>query len=163
MMALIEAMCRQLQDDLMSMRNINEHSLERFVIAQNAVYEDVLAELAAGRKQSHWIWFIFPQLRALGRSGTAQYYGLADLAEAKAYWACAPLRMRLKTCAERLLAIRGKTAHEILGSPDDLKLCSCMTLFEVVAPDEPAFAAVLDRFYEGRRDASTLTLLGLGQ
>ncbi|MBL8385040.1 MAG: DUF1810 domain-containing protein [Burkholderiales bacterium] len=135
-------------------------SLERFVEAQERVYDAVCAELAAGRKASHWMWFIFPQLRALGRSATAQHYGLADLAEARAYWRHPVLGARLRHCAALLLAVRGRSAHQILGAPDDLKLCSSMTLFEAAAPEEPVFAQVLARYYDGRRDALTLAHLG---
>lgn len=133
--------------------------LERFVTAQAVVFVDVLAELAAGEKRSHWMWFIFPQLRALGRSSTAQYYGLADLDEARAYWQHPLLGPRLKTCAGMLLKIHGRTAHQIFGTPDDLKLRSCMTLFERAAPDEPDFGLVLDRLHDGVRDSLTLDLL----
>jgi uncharacterized protein (DUF1810 family) len=134
--------------------------LERFVAAQDPVFDDVCAELAAGSKRSHWMWFIFPQLRSLGRSSTAQYYGIADRAEAEAYWQHPVLGPRLVKCAGLVLAVRGKTVNQIFGSPDDLKLRSCMTLFEQVAPGEPAFGAVLDRFYNGGRDQATLTALG---
>ena len=133
--------------------------LKRFVTAQAEVFDRVLAELAAGEKRSHWMWFIFPQLRALGRSPTAQYYGIADLDEARAYWQHPLLGPRLKTCAEMLLNTHGRTAHQIFGTPDDLKLRSCMTLFERAAPDEPVFGLVLDRFHAGVRDGLTLDFL----
>jgi uncharacterized protein (DUF1810 family) len=106
------------------------------------------------------MWFAFPQLRALGRSGTATFYGLADRAEALAYWRHPVLGPRLKECTSLVLAVGGRSAHDIFGSPDDLKLRSCMTLFEAVAPDEPGFAAALERFYRGERDAVTAALLG---
>jgi uncharacterized protein (DUF1810 family) len=133
--------------------------LERFVAAQAPVYADVLRELGAGRKTSHWMWFVFPQLKSLGRSATARFYGLADRAEALAYWRHPLLGPRLVECTRLVLATAGRTAHEIFGSPDDLKLCSCMTLFDAVAPEEPAFRAVIDRFYRGLADAATLELL----
>ena len=133
--------------------------LERFVAAQAPVWPTVCAELAAGAKRSHWMWYVFPQLAALGRSPTARFYGLADLTEARAYWAHPLLGPRLKEGAMLLLAVRGRSAHEILGSPDDLKLRSCMTLFERAAPDEPVFAQVLSRYYGGARDPMTLGLL----
>jgi len=133
--------------------------LQRFIDAQGPVFEAACSELAAGAKRSHWMWFVFPQLRALGRSATARHFGLADLAEARAYWADPVLGPRLKGCATLLLQVRGKTAHEILGSPDDLKLRSCMTLFERASPQEPVFGRVLERYYGGERDDLTLKLL----
>src|SRR5690349_9418888 len=135
------------------------HGLQRFVDAQDRVYHDVRLELAAGAKRSHWMWFIFPQLKALGRSATARHYGIASADEASAYWSHAVLGPRLKECSELLLAVQGRTAHEIMGSPDDLKLCSCMTLFAAVAPQEPAFRQVLEKYFGGRADERTLALL----
>ena len=120
----------------------------------------VRAELAAGAKTSHWMWFVFPQLRALGRSATARHYGIADRAEAAAYAAHPVLGPRLVECTRLVLGVHGKSAHAIFGSPDDLKLCSCLTLFEAVAPAERVFAEALARYYEGRRDERTLELLG---
>lgn len=134
--------------------------LERFVEAQAPVYPSVLAELGAGRKTSHWMWFIFPQLKSLGRSSTARFYGLDDRAEAAAYARHGLLGERLRQCTRLVLATRGKTAHDIFASPDDLKLRSCMTLFDAVAPDEPAFREVLQRFYAGEPDALTIEELG---
>ena len=133
--------------------------LERFVAAQSPVFDDVCAELAAGSKRSHWMWFIFPQLRSLGRSSTARYYGIADLAEAEAYWQHPLLSQRLTKCTGLVLSVRGRTVSQIFGSPDDLKLRSCMTLFERVAPDEAAFGEVLARYYDGQRDEMTLAAL----
>lgn len=141
------------------MHSISSPGLARFVEAQSPVYASVLAELAAGRKTSHWMWFVFPQLKPLGRSGTARFYGLEDRAEAAAYWQHPVLGERLKECTRLVLATPGKTAHDIFGSPDDLKLRSCMTLFGAVAPDEPAFRDVLARFYAGEPDPATLALL----
>jgi uncharacterized protein (DUF1810 family) len=133
--------------------------LDRFVQAQDRVHAQVMAELAAGRKRSHWMWFVFPQLAGLGRSDTARFYGLADLRTARAYGAHPVLGPRLKACSEAVLAHRHLDAHRIFGSPDDLKLCSCMTLFEVALPREPVFGTVLAHFYAGVRDAATLALL----
>ena len=133
--------------------------LERFVAAQDAVYEAVRAELSAGRKASHWMWFVFPQLRGLGRSATALHYGLASREEALAYWRHPVLGLRLKECCELVLATQGRTAHEIFGSPDDLKFRSCMTLFAEVAPDEPVFRRALARFFDAEPDPRTLALL----
>jgi len=133
--------------------------LERFVEAQAPVYASVLRELGAGSKTSHWMWFVFPQLKSLGRSSTARFYGIEDRAEAAAYWRHPLLGPRLVECTRLVLATSGRSAHAIFGSPDDLKLCSSMTLFDAVAPEEPAFRSVLDRFYAGVADAATLDLL----
>jgi uncharacterized protein (DUF1810 family) len=133
--------------------------LQRFVGAQQAVYAQVVAELSAGTKTSHWMWFIFPQLRALGRSATAKHYGIDSLAEAQAYWQHPVLGSRLKVCAERVRGVEGRSALQIFGSIDELKLCSCMTLFERAAPDEPVFGQVLEKYFDGRRDAATFGLL----
>ncbi len=138
------------------------HDLQRFVDAQAPVMATVEAELSAGDKRSDWMWFVFPQLRALGRSETAQRYGIASQQEAAAYWAHPVLGPRLKRCVQRVLAVPGKTAHEIFGSPDDLKFRSCLTLFELVAPGEPVWSLALARWYGGERDACTLELLGDG-
>jgi len=135
------------------------HDLQRFVEAQDRVWPEVVAELGRGRKTSHWIWFVFPQLKGLGRSPTARHYGIASADEARAYWRHPVLGPRLKTCTGLVLAVRGRSALEIFGTPDDLKFCSSMTLFERVAPDEPAFAQALDRYFGGRRDPRTLELL----
>lgn len=140
--------------------NPPETDLHRFVAAQDPVYDQVCAELAAGRKTSHWMWFVFPQLRGLGRSATARFFGLASSAEALAYWQHPVLGARLRHCAQLVLAAKGRTAHDIFGSPDDLKLRSCMTLFAAVAPEEPVFARVLRHFYGGELDPRTLALLG---
>src|SRR2546422_10623815 len=115
------------------------HDLQRFVDAQHPVYARVRQELARGAKASHWMWFVFPQLKGLGRSALAQHYGIASREEALAYWRHPLLGPRLKECTELVIAVDGKTALQILGSPDDLKFCSSMTLFERVVPDEPAF------------------------
>jgi uncharacterized protein (DUF1810 family) len=133
-------------------------TLDRFVQAQDGVYDDALAELTAGRKRTHWMWFVFPQIAGLGSSPTAQRYAIRSLDEARAYLAHPVLGPRLRKCAQALLAVPGRSAHEILGHPDDMKLRSSMTLFARAA-DEPAlFEAVLDRFYDGP-DPHTLALL----
>lgn len=135
-------------------------SLQRFVDAQAGVVDDVCAELRAGCKQSHWMWFIFPQLRGLGHSAMAQHYGIANRAEALAYWQHPLLGLRLKQCMQLLLAHQGLSARDMLGAIDALKLRSCATLFAAVAPQEPVFGAVLQRFYGGVADERTLALLG---
>lgn len=134
--------------------------LERFVVAQAPVYERVRAELAAGAKASHWIWFIFPQLRGLGRSAMAEHFGLADRAEAEAYLAHPVLGARLRECTRLVLEVRNKTLHEIFGSPDDLKFHSSMTLFAAVAPEETLFRQALDRCFDSRPDTLTEQMLG---
>ena len=136
--------------------------LARFVAAQQPCFDAVQRELAAGAKRSHWMWFVFPQLRALGRSATALHYGLSDLAEARAYAAHPLLGPRLRACTRQLAALQGTTAEAVFGPVDALKLCSCLTLFERADPAEPAFAALLDTWYGGRRDARTLALLDAG-
>jgi uncharacterized protein (DUF1810 family) len=136
-----------------------DHDLERFVRAQARVFDDVLRELQHGRKSSHWMWFVFPQIAGLGRSETARVYAIGSLDEARAYLAHPLLGPRLRECARLLLEIEGRTADEILGPIDALKLRSSMTLFLRAAPDEPVFAAVLDRFYGGVADEATDAIL----
>lgn len=133
--------------------------LQRFVDAQNPLYAQVRAELRAGAKSSHWMWFVFPQLAGLGRSATARYFGIASRAEGAAYWRHPVLGARLEECTGLVLAVQGRSAHQIFGAPDDLKFCSSMTLFDQLVPDEPAFAQALVRYFGGRRDARTLELL----
>jgi uncharacterized protein (DUF1810 family) len=137
--------------------------LERFVAAQDPVIDRVRAELRRGRKSSHWMWFVFPQLRGLGSSATAQHYALASLDEARAYLAHPVLGPRLVECARLAAAVPQGGAAEVFGYPDDLKLRSSMTLFARAAPDEPAFAAVLDRYFGGEPDPRTLELLRGGR
>ena len=141
------------------MNDDDPHELQRFVEAQAPVYDRVRAELAAGHKTSHWMWFVFPQLRGLGRSAMAQRYGIASAAEALAYWQHPLLGPRLAECTALVLAVRGRTLHEIFGSPDDLKFASSVTLFAHVAPQEPLFAHAIERCCGGHPDAGTLALL----
>jgi uncharacterized protein (DUF1810 family) len=136
--------------------------LRRFVEAQAAVWPAVLRELGAGRKTSHWMWFVFPQLRGLGRSGTARRFALSGLSEARAYLAHPLLGPRLLKATRLVLAIEDRSALAIFGSPDALKLRSSMTLFEAADPRESAYPAVLDRLYGGARDPLTLDLLAAG-
>jgi uncharacterized protein (DUF1810 family) len=135
------------------------HDLQRFVDAQHPVYARVKEELARGAKASHWMWFVFPQLKGLGRSTMAQHYGIASAQEALGYWRHPVLGPRLKECTELVNAVDGKTALQVFGSPDDLKFCSSMTLFERVVPQEPAFARAIDKYFGGQRDARTIALL----
>lgn len=141
------------------MMNPSTQGLQRFVEAQDRVYESVSNELALGEKTSHWMWFIFPQLKGLGRSPIAKYYGLESAAEALAFWQHPVLGRRLLDCTRLVLAQRNTTAHDIFGSPDDLKFKSCMTLFAQVAPQEPVFREALARFFGGQLDQNTLRLL----
>lgn len=135
------------------------HDLERFTAAQDRVHAAVCQELAAGKKTSHWMWFVFPQLKALGRSTIAKHFGIESRNEALAFWQHPLLGKRLKECTELLLAVADKTAHEIFGSPDDFKFRSCMTLFAQVAPEEKVFTLALQRFFDGQPDENTLELL----
>lgn len=143
-------------------RGDDPFDLRRFVDAQAPVFDAVVAELAAGRKRTHWMWFVFPQIAGLGFSPTAQRYAMASRAEALAYWRHPLLGPRLARCAALVRDAAAPSAHSIFGSPDDLKLRSSMTLFAAAVPDEPVFRAVLDRYYGGEADARTLELLGAG-
>ena len=133
--------------------------LARFVEAQQSVMDDVRAELAAGRKRTHWMWFVFPQLRGLGHSAMARHFGIASRDEAAAYLAHPVLGPRLRECVDLVLAVQGRTAHEIFGSPDDLKLRSCLTLFREIDGEAGPFGRALARYYDGRPDPMTLQLL----
>ena len=144
----------------MSSATSDPFDLQRFVAAQDPVYPHVTAELAAGAKTSHWMWFIFPQLQGLGRSGTARRYGITSLAEAQAYAQHPLLGPRLRQCGELLMAVPGCSALQIFGSIDALKLRSCLTLFERAVPQEPLFGQLLTKYYDGARDDATLQLLG---
>lgn len=133
--------------------------LDRFVKAQDPVIETVLRELRSGCKESHWMWFVFPQLRGLGRSPLAQHYGIDNLAEARAYLEHPILGPRLKVCVEAVLSVSGRTLHEIFGSPDDMKFRSSMTLFNLANPIETLFQQALDRYCDGQMDPGTLRLV----
>ena len=136
-----------------------EPNLQRFLDAQTGDYQTALAELKAGRKRSHWMWYIFPQAQGLGYSEMAHRYGITGAAEAAAYLAHPVLGQRLREIARALLALPGSNATAIMGSPDDLKLRSSMTLFAQVPGADPVFQAVLDKFFGGAPDAKTLQLL----
>ena len=133
--------------------------LNRFVAAQAPVYAQVCAELAAGRKTSHWMWFIFPQLKTLGRSATAKHYGIASQNEARGYWRHELLGPRLVHCTSLVCHVDSRSVHDIFGSPDDLKFRSCLTLFRAVAPQEPIFEQALRRYFDGASDEATLQWL----
>lgn len=133
--------------------------LRRFLAAQEPIYRSVLAELQGGRKRSHWMWFIFPQIAGLGHSATSMHYAIQSRDEAAHYLAHPALGTRLIECAETVLNLTGRSAREIFGSPDDLKLRSCMTLFAALPNADPVFRAVLAKYYEGKADPRTLDLL----
>ena len=142
------------------MTEATEFNLGRFVQAQEPIFEQVLEELRAGQKRSHWMWFVFPQLKNLGRSSMAQFYGIASLEEARAYLGHRLLGNRLVICTETLLTHTGTPLNRILGSPDDLKFCSSMTLFSMASSDPGVFKRALDQFCGGRRDKRSLEILG---
>jgi uncharacterized protein (DUF1810 family) len=135
------------------------HDLNRFVEAQRSAYERAVAELRSGRKRSHWMWYVFPQLAGLGRSATSRHYAIADADEAKAYLEHPVLGPRLVECATAVLGIEGSSAYEIFGSPDDLKLHSCATLFARVSQPGSVFVEVLAKYFGGREDGETVRLL----
>ncbi|GAB3022015.1 DUF1810 domain-containing protein [Spirosoma pulveris] len=141
----------------------SESSLKRFLDAQENDYARALTEIKNGRKQSHWMWYVFPQIAGLGFSETAKFYSIQDREEAQSYLDHPVLGSRLREISQALLAIEGKTAHQILGSPDDVKLSSSMTLFGALTPTDPVFQAVLNKYYAGVPDARTLAILKSGQ
>ncbi len=135
------------------------YNLQHFVDAQTSVYAHVVAELRDGRKRSHWMWFIFPQIAGLGSSPTAQRFAISGRAEALAYLAHPTLGPRLRECTELVNQLPDRTVDEIFGYPDDLKFRSSVTLFAAVAPGEQVFRAALDKYFAGEPDAATLALL----
>lgn len=139
------------------------YDLSRFLEAQNNSYDTALREIRAGRKRSHWMWYIFPQIRGLGYSAMAQHYAIRDLGEAREYLQHPLLGPRLIEISEALLSLDEPDPRRVMGSPDDLKLRSCMTLFQCAAPDQPVFGKVLDKFYGGRPDERTLEILNRGR
>lgn len=136
-------------------------TLQRFLVAQETAYPIALAEVRNGRKESHWMWYIFPQLRGLGRSSTAWYFGLENLAEARAYLAHPILGGRLREISGELLKLSGTNAEAIFGWIDAVKLRSCMTLFTLADEEEKVFRQVLDRFFDGVLDSQTIRLLNI--
>jgi uncharacterized protein (DUF1810 family) len=137
------------------------HELERFVEAQRGDYDRALAEIRGGRKRSHWMWYVFPQLDGLGSSPMARRYAIKSAAEAVAYLRHPVLGPRLVACAEAAFGVEGRTAHDIFGSPDDVKLRSCATLFAQVSLPGSVFHRLLDRYFAGQPDPRTLELLGI--
>lgn len=140
--------------------HLDPHDLSRFVRAQGGDYERALAEIREGRKRSHWMWYVFPQLEGLGASSTARHYAIKSLAEAEAYLKHPVLGPRLLACAEAALGVEGRSAYDVFGWPDELKLRSCATLFARVSPAGSVFERLLAKYFEGQPDAQTLTLLG---
>lgn len=133
--------------------------LQRFIDAQQSSYAAALSEMRAGRKRSHWMWYIFPQLQGLGYSETARFYAIRDRAEAAAYLAHPVLGPRLLEICRALLALESSDATRLMGSPDDVKLRSSMTLFAALEDTNPVFQLVLDKFFDGQKDSKTLQLL----
>jgi uncharacterized protein (DUF1810 family) len=141
------------------MRPRTPWDLDRFVQAQEGCYQRALAEIRSGVKQTHWMWFIFPQLAGLGSSPTARLYAIDNLDEARAYLAHPTLGPRLVECAEAVLGLEDRSAQQIFGSPDDLKLRSCATLFAVAGPAGSVFHRLIERYFRGEPDSRTLQLL----
>ena len=135
--------------------------LDRFLDAQRGDYAAALAEVRRGRKTSHWMWYIFPQIAGLGQSSTARYYSIRDLEEAREYYAHPVLGQRLREISGALLGLRGSDPVAVFGGIDSMKLKSSMTLFAMAAPDDPIFQQVLDKYYGGEQDALTLRILGV--
>jgi uncharacterized protein (DUF1810 family) len=136
------------------------YDLNRFISAQEGVYDRALAELQVGLKRTHWMWYIFPQIDGLGYSPTTRHYSIKSLEEARQYLAHPVLGARLVECAEAVMAVQGRSASDIFGHPDDWKLQSSMTLFELVSGPRSVFERVLDKYYQGKRDGRTLQIAG---
>jgi uncharacterized protein (DUF1810 family) len=142
--------------------NMNDpYRLSRFVRAQQDDLQQALAEIRSGKKRTHWMWYIFPQIDGLAFSSTAKYYAIKSIHEAKAYLEHPVLGPRLLECAEAVVRVEARSAKEIFGSPDDLKLRSCATLFACVSPLGSSFLRLLEKYYRGERDQKTLRLLGI--
>lgn len=139
--------------------DLDRYNLQRFIQAQEPVYQRATAELREGRKRTHWMWFIFPQIRGLGHSEVAQRFSIASLPEAEAYFEHPILGSRLKECTELVNAIEGRSIEHIFGYPDHLKFRSCMTLFAQAAPGEKIFNEALDKYFAGSPDGFTLSRL----
>lgn len=141
------------------MSSADPFNLRRFVEAQEPVYDEVCEELRRGSKETHWMWFVFPQIQGLGRSGTAIYYSISSRAEAESYLKHPKLGARLIECTEFILAVPNRSAEQIFGGIDALKLRSSMTLFSVIAPSQPIFQQAIDKYFHGERDLLTLRRL----
>jgi uncharacterized protein (DUF1810 family) len=153
---------QQIEVRLLLHNMTTDSKLSDFVAAQDPVYHQVVSELKAGRKQTHWMWFIFPQVTGLGFSAMARRFGIVSKSEAKEYLSHNILGPRLRECTQLLLDLPGKNISAVLGYPDDLKFRSSMTLFAVVAPEETIFEEALKKFFAGERDATTIKLLQEG-
>jgi uncharacterized protein (DUF1810 family) len=136
-----------------------DNDLRRFLQAQQNIYPQVLKELQSGKKTSHWMWFIFPQIERLGHSSTGKYYSIKTIDEAKEYLIHPVLGKRLLECSNIIAGIENKTADEIFGYPDTMKLRSCMTFFNFIAPEQKVFADVLKKYFNGEEDEQTLSIL----
>ena len=148
-------------DNLSDSRSADDpYNLSRFVRAQERDYESALSEINRGQKRTHWMWYIFPQLDGLALSATSKRYSIKNAKDAKAYLDHRVLGPRLLECAEAVVLIEGKSAAEIFGSPDDLKLRSCATLFACVLPQGSVFDRLIDKYYRGERESKTLQLMG---
>lgn len=143
----------------MSTSSANSFDLSRFVEAQQDTYDDALKELKAGQKRTHWMWFIFPQVSGLGFSSMAQRYAIGSRAEAEAYLAHQLLGERLRVCVDALLEVEGRSAEQIMGSPDFLKLQSSITLFAIISPTDRRFLRLLEKYYGGEKDQKTINFL----
>lgn len=139
----------------------DRYNLQRFIDAQSGCYEQAMTELRAGKKRSHWMWFIFPQIAGLGKSATAQFYSISTTGEARAYLIHPVLGDRLLSCVQQVNAIEGQNAHDIFGSPDDLKFRSCLTLFAAVAEKDSVFAKAIAKYYPNGADPRTLALMNI--
>ncbi len=140
-------------------QNVYYNTINRFLEAQQNVYPRVLKELRNGKKTTHWMWFIFPQIEGLGHSSTAKYYSIKTIDEAKEYLAHPVLGKRLLECSNTILHINGRSANEIFGYPDDMKLRSCMTLFNSISPENKVFVDVLKKYFNSEKDQATLSIL----
>jgi uncharacterized protein (DUF1810 family) len=141
--------------------DMEPEKINRFLTAQNQAYQEALEEIRAGSKVSHWMWYIFPQLTGLGKSEISEYYALGGINDASDYLRHPVLGRRLIETSNAILSLSGRSANEILGSPDDMKLRSCMTLFSKVKDADPVFKKVLDKYFDGQSDSLTLQLLAL--
>ncbi len=139
------------------------YNLGRFLRAQEADYERALSEITSGRKRSHWMWYIFPQIDGLAFSSTSKYYSIKSVDEARDYLGHPILGPRLLKCAETVASVENRSVTEIFGSPDDLKLRSCATLFTCVSPPDSVFDRILEKYFHGHRDGKTLRLVGIDQ
>jgi uncharacterized protein (DUF1810 family) len=156
-----DAMSSQRTNASDARRTDDPYDLSRFLQAQEDDYKQALSEITGGRKRTHWMWYIFPQIDGLAFSSTSKHYSIKSIEEARAYLAHPVLGPRLLECAEAVVRVDGRSATEIFGSPDDLKLRSCATLFACVSPPGSVFDRLLEKYYGGRRDDKTLHLLGI--